>query len=93
MPPFKFERLVRFKNAAGNTYYGEAEEKESSAESLFGKSVFVYKGANPWDDDFVRTTTKETIDQVIHFHSTLIHYMETSNCCQLVPHYELLLTV
>jgi len=30
-----------------------------------GKSVIVYKGENPWDDDFERTSTKETIDQVL----------------------------
>lgn len=73
MPPFKFDRLVRFKSPAGKIYYGEAEGKESTAENLFGKSVFVYQGENPWDDDFERTSTKEMIDQVIRFQSALHH--------------------
>ena len=73
MSPFKFNRLVRFKNPAAEIYYGEVEEKESTAESLLGKSVVVYKGENPWDDDFERTSTKETIDQVRHLQSMLHH--------------------
>jgi hypothetical protein len=64
MPSFKFERLVRFKNPAGQIHYGEVEEKNSTAESLSGKSVLVYKGENPWDDDFERTSRKETISEV-----------------------------
>lgn len=66
MSPSKFDRLVRFKSCDGEIYYGEIKDKESTVESLQGQSVIVYKGNNPWDDDFERTTKKEKIDQVYY---------------------------
>lgn len=64
MTPFKFNRLVRFKNPTNEIYYGEVEEKQWTMESLLGTAVDVYRGENPWDDDFERTSTKETINEV-----------------------------
>jgi hypothetical protein len=74
MPPFNFERLVRFKNPAGDIFYGEVEKKDSTAESLSGQSVVVYEGENPWDDNFVRTSKKETVDQVLLPPAMLVHH-------------------
>ena len=60
----KFNRLVRFKSFSGEVYHGEVEEKAPTADQLIGKSVRVYKGHNPWDDDFTLSEEKEEIAEV-----------------------------
>lgn len=62
-----FERLVRFKNPAGVTFYGEVELKETpTKETLVGASVTVYEGGDPWDDSFKLTEKREQIAEVSH---------------------------
>lgn len=71
----KFGRLVRFKNPAGEIYYGEVEEQDPSLESLLGTFVFTYSGRNPWSHDFQRTDAKEQIAQV----SLYLFYLRSEN--------------
>jgi hypothetical protein len=67
-----FERLVRFKNPAGVTFYGEVELKETpTKETLVGASVTVYEGGDPWDDSFKLTKKREQITEVSHVLSRL----------------------
>ncbi len=62
-----FSRLVRFKNPAGNVFYGEVPESADNLaiqETLLGSKVPVYKGTTPFDDDFTLTEQKEEIAEV-----------------------------
>lgn len=56
---------MRFKNASGQIYYGEAQDiSEITKETLIGAKVLVYRGEEPWDSDFKLTDQTETISEV-----------------------------
>ncbi len=60
-----FSRLVRFRNPAGQIFYGEVPGDElTTKESLQGSQVAVYKGETPFDNDFSLTDQKEEIAEV-----------------------------
>lgn len=64
-----FNRLVRFKNPAGNVFYGEVPESAdnlATQETLLGSNIPVYTGATPFDTDFTLTDQKEEIAEVCH---------------------------
>ncbi|KIW56398.1 hypothetical protein PV05_05063 [Exophiala xenobiotica] len=61
-----FSRLVRFRNPAGQIFYGEVPGDElTTKESLQGSQVAVYKGETPFDNDFSLTDQKEEIAEVL----------------------------
>jgi hypothetical protein len=60
----KFTRLVRFSNAQGTIFYGELGNDVVAAEDLAGRTVPVFAGSAPWDDDFKLTEKNEKIAQV-----------------------------
>ena len=60
-----FGKLIRFKNASGNVFYGEAKALEAVTEdTLIGAMVPVYEGGEPWDSTFRLTKQQETIAMV-----------------------------
>lgn len=59
----RFNYLVRFRDAQDNIHYGEAGDIGSES-TLIGKTVDVYTGGNPWDDDFRLSGDKATIAEV-----------------------------
>ncbi|KIX97075.1 uncharacterized protein Z520_07189 [Fonsecaea multimorphosa CBS 102226] len=60
----RFERLVRFRDSQGQIQQGEASKISWDSE-LVGKVVPIYKGTNPWDDDFHLTEQTATISEVL----------------------------
>lgn len=61
----EFGKLVRFKDASGSEYYGEAEKLESiTKDSLIGSSVPVYAGLDLWDSKFTLTAETRTVAEV-----------------------------
>jgi hypothetical protein len=58
-----FQRLVRFLDASGNVYYGEAGESVGP-EDLVGKLVPIFEGASPWDLSFPKTTMYREVTKV-----------------------------
>ncbi|KAK5222251.1 hypothetical protein LTR72_006508 [Exophiala xenobiotica] len=57
-----FSRLVRFRNPAGQIFYGEVPGDDLvDKKSLEGRKVAVYKGETPFDDDFSLTGQMEEI--------------------------------
>lgn len=67
MASSNFKRLIRFRNPAGQIYYGEADGMGSTLEMLRGQTVPVYKGHNPWDDDFNLSLDRDEVAEVSHF--------------------------
>jgi hypothetical protein len=59
-----FSHLVRFTDAEGKIWYGEAEGQVLTKEGLVGTSVPVYRGEHPWDADFVKTSDVREIAEV-----------------------------
>ncbi len=57
-----FTRLVRFEDSQGQIQYGEVGEEWQSG--LEGRSVKIFDGSTPWDDDFRLTEKKATISKV-----------------------------
>ncbi|OQU94354.1 hypothetical protein CLAIMM_00715 [Cladophialophora immunda] len=65
-----FNRLVRFKTAAGKVFLGEADEDATpnltlTKEALIGKTVRVYRGTSPLDCDFQLSDEREVIHEVL----------------------------
>ncbi|KAK5327270.1 hypothetical protein LTR43_006425 [Exophiala xenobiotica] len=61
-----FSRLVRFRNPAGQIFYGEVPGDDLvDKKSLEGRKVAVYKGETPFDDDFSLTGQMEEIADVL----------------------------
>ncbi|KAL4801512.1 fumarylacetoacetate hydrolase family protein [Aspergillus unguis] len=61
-----FSSIVRFRAEEGGVYFGEAGESSNhTAESLTGRSVPVFRGENPWDEDFCLTHEWRTIAEVL----------------------------
>ncbi|EPE35220.1 FAH [Glarea lozoyensis ATCC 20868] len=62
----RFDRLIRFKNTAGQIYYGELGlECPASKETLVGMRVKVFGGGLPWDTGFQLSSIEEEIDEII----------------------------
>ena len=59
-----FTRLVRFADASGKIWFGEADGNDLTNNGLVGQSVTVYRGENPWDADFAKTADVQEIAQV-----------------------------
>jgi hypothetical protein len=60
-----FEKLLRFKNIAGETFYGEVGHMHTlTRDTLLGLSIPVFRAGDPWDSDFHLTGKKETIAEV-----------------------------
>ena len=60
-----FGKLIRFKNALGNVFYGEASALETvTTDALIGAMIPVYEGGEPWDPTFRLTEQRETIAMV-----------------------------
>ncbi len=57
-----FTRLVRFEDSQGQTHYGEVGKEWQS--ELEGRSVNIFEGSTPWDDDFRLTEKKAKISKV-----------------------------
>lgn len=60
----RFTRLVRFSNAQGTVFFGELGEEVAAAEDLIGRTVPVYTGSSPWEEDFTLSEKSEKIAQV-----------------------------
>ncbi|KIW86364.1 hypothetical protein Z517_01760 [Fonsecaea pedrosoi CBS 271.37] len=61
-----FGKLIRFKDAYGDIYHGEAEGLPAITKSgLIGSSVPVYSGESPWDPDFKLLPETRTIAEVL----------------------------
>ncbi|OAL33541.1 hypothetical protein AYO20_07227 [Fonsecaea nubica] len=61
-----FGKLIRFKDANGDIYQGEAEGLPAITKSgLIGSSVPVYSGESPWDPDFKLLPETRTIAEVL----------------------------
>ncbi|RTE70329.1 hypothetical protein BHE90_015268 [Fusarium euwallaceae] len=61
-----FGKLIRFKDAAGTAFYGEAEGLPSiNKHGLVGSSVPVYAGESPWDPNFRLTAETKSIAEVL----------------------------
>ncbi|KAH0837094.1 hypothetical protein AYO21_04554 [Fonsecaea monophora] len=59
----KFERLVRFKAADGQIYYGEAGSDWDS--DLKGREVQIFSGLDPFDSNFKLLDKKAVISEVL----------------------------
>lgn len=60
-----FGKLLRFKTASGQVYYGEARGlAQVTADSLMGTEVPIFNGDNPWSEDFKLSDRKEKIAEV-----------------------------
>lgn len=60
-----FRKLLRFKNAAGQILYGEADHvSEVTHDGLIGTSVPVYNGVDPWAANFGLTGSVDTVAEV-----------------------------
>src|ERR1700744_5903631 len=57
-----FERLVRFRAADGEIYYGEAGSEWQS--DLKGREVPLFSGSDPFDSSFQLSDKKATIAEV-----------------------------
>lgn len=64
MAPASFNRLVRFQNDHGSVLYGELSP-DFGGDNFVGAQVTVYDGNAPWDDDFVKTSRRETIKTLL----------------------------
>lgn len=65
MPDFNFNRMVRFRAPGGQIYYGEVAGPDlSTNENLVGSKVCIYQGKNPWDAQFVLSSTEREIEEV-----------------------------
>ncbi|KIV77302.1 hypothetical protein PV11_09109 [Exophiala sideris] len=61
-----FSRIVRFRNSAGQVFYGEVPGDDLvDQKSLLGSKVAVYKGETPFDHDFSLTDKKEEISEIL----------------------------
>ncbi|KAF5021356.1 hypothetical protein F66182_6601 [Fusarium sp. NRRL 66182] len=61
-----FDSLVRFRGEDGKVYYGEAGvASKHTKESLTGRVVPVFGGADAWDDDFVLTGEQQKIAETV----------------------------
>ncbi|KAM5358499.1 hypothetical protein ACJZ2D_015224 [Fusarium nematophilum] len=61
-----FDSLVRFRGDDGNVYYGEAGmSPKHTKESLTGRLVPIFQGANPWDSDFILTGEQRRVAEVL----------------------------
>ena len=60
-----FISLFRFRDQDGNVHFGEAGASQGHThESLTGRSVPIFSGENPWDDDFVLSTEHREVVEV-----------------------------
>jgi len=59
-----FDRLVRFVNKEGQTFYGEAPQLAIDPSSLIGEKVPVFEGSEPWNPAFRLSGRTQTIAQV-----------------------------
>ncbi|RHZ52052.1 hypothetical protein CDV55_102432 [Aspergillus turcosus] len=61
-----FSSIFRFRDEKGDIYFGEAGESSNhTLESLTGRSVRIFRGEHPWDDDFVLTEEQRTVAEVL----------------------------
>ncbi|KPI42411.1 Fumarylacetoacetate hydrolase domain-containing-like protein [Cyphellophora attinorum] len=61
-----FRKLIRFKDASGQVYYGEAGDlKDITQDGLLGADVPIFEGQNPWTPGFVLTESRRTISEVL----------------------------
>ena len=68
-----FRKLIRFKDATGQVYYGEAGDLAAITQGgLVGASVCVFFGENPWSPDFAITGTTKTISEVCSVHQACL---------------------
>ena len=60
-----FGKLLRFKTASGQVYYGEARDlAEITKASLIGAEVPIFNGDGPWSEDFKLSDRKEKVAEV-----------------------------
>ena len=59
-----FDRLVRFANNDGQTFYGEAPPLAFDLSSLIGEKVPVFEGGEPWNPEFKLSGKTQTIAKV-----------------------------
>jgi 2-keto-4-pentenoate hydratase/2-oxohepta-3-ene-1,7-dioic acid hydratase in catechol pathway len=59
-----FKYLIRFKDAAGTIFFGEAGGP-STGEALIGKTVPVYRGTSPWDPDLKATGESAEVKELL----------------------------
>lgn len=69
-----FKYLIRFKDASGRVFFGEAGGP-SKAEELLGKTVPTYSGTSPWDPELKATGEKATVKELLSpiENSSVIH--------------------
>ncbi|RFU24406.1 hypothetical protein B7463_g11930, partial [Scytalidium lignicola] len=60
----QFDRLVRFRDVLGHIHHGEASKIPWEAD-LVGKTVPIYSGVDPWDENFRLTDEEATISEVL----------------------------
>ncbi|KAF7133929.1 hypothetical protein CNMCM5793_005395 [Aspergillus hiratsukae] len=61
-----FSSIFRFRDEKGSIYFGEAGESSNhTLESLTGRSVPIFRGEHPWDDDFVLTEEQRNVAEVL----------------------------
>ncbi|KAH8652911.1 fumarylacetoacetate hydrolase family protein [Ilyonectria robusta] len=61
-----FTSIFRFRSLDGEIYYGEAGGSDChTKESLVGRSVPVFKGEYPWDEDFSWTDERKEVSEVV----------------------------
>jgi hypothetical protein len=58
-----FGRLVRFADPDGHVWYGEAPSVADPA-TLIGKTIPVYAGNAPWDEEFRMTSESKVVHDV-----------------------------
>ena len=59
-----FDRLVRFANKGGQTFYGEAPSLAFDPSILIGEEVPVFEGGEPWNPGFTLSGNTQTIAKV-----------------------------
>jgi hypothetical protein len=60
-----FSSIFRFRDEKGSIFFGEAGESSNhTLESLTGRSVPIFRGEHPWDDNFVLTEEQRNVAEV-----------------------------
>jgi len=59
-----FDRLVRFANKDGQTFYGEVPPLAFDPSNLIGEGVPVFEGGEPWNPEFKLSGNTQTIAKV-----------------------------
>lgn len=60
----KFGRLLRFKTASNEIWYGEVPDEIVAQGSFLGSTIPVYSRNEPWDSDFHLLDRRETVSEV-----------------------------